>query len=401
MLNIFKIKQLKISDLTLLLIIGGLYSLGLFLSNTFVNVYLWRQANDFITIASYNLAIYFFQAITFIIAGKIAKKIDRIIVLRLGVSFLAIFFLTVLLVGKNASTFHLLLGTLLGIGYGFYWLAFNLLTFEITEPDTRDYFNGVMGGLESLGGMIGPLLAGIIINAMVATRGYMVIFSISLLFFILAIIISFFIKRRHATGKYQLKQIIISLKENLNWKYVIFANVAQGIREGLFIFVITILVFIMTNSELSVGIFNLVIFSVSFIMYIIVTKYIKLENRNRYILIGSIVISISILLLYINFSFLFALIYAVIIGISHPILNVPFNSLSYDVIGKSNFAKELRIEYVVTLELFVNLGRCFAVIVFIVFLILFPSLFTIKVLLIVISHSYLFIYYFMKKIQLN
>ena len=112
-------------------------------------------------------------------------------------------------------------------------------------------------------------------------------------------------------------------------------------------------------------------------------------------------ISISILLLYINFSFLFALIYAVIIGISHPILNVPFNSLSYDVIGKSNFAKELRIEYVVTLELFVNLCRCFAVIVFIVFLILFPSLFTIKVLLIVISHSYLFIYYFMKKIQLN
>jgi len=34
-------------DLLLLLLIGGLYSLGIFLSNTFVNVYLWRQTNDF------------------------------------------------------------------------------------------------------------------------------------------------------------------------------------------------------------------------------------------------------------------------------------------------------------------------------------------------------------------
>src|SRR5690625_4540274 len=75
-------------DLTLLLTIGGLYSLGIFLSNTFVNVYLWRQSNDFITIGLYNLAIFVFQPITFIVAGKLAKKIDRILVLRLGVIFL-------------------------------------------------------------------------------------------------------------------------------------------------------------------------------------------------------------------------------------------------------------------------------------------------------------------------
>src|SRR5690625_214577 len=83
-------------DLILLLVIGGLYSLGIFLSNTFVNVYLWRQAQDFLIIAMYNLAIFIFQAITFVIAGRVAKKVDRIIVLRLGVSFLSIFFLTVL-----------------------------------------------------------------------------------------------------------------------------------------------------------------------------------------------------------------------------------------------------------------------------------------------------------------
>src|SRR5699024_4397928 len=180
-------------DLILLLSIGGLYSLGIFLSNTFVNVYLWRQSNDFLTIATYNFAIFLFQGITFIIAGKLTKKIDRIFVLRLGVIFLAFFFITVLLLGQLAAKYNVLLGCLLGIGYGFYWLAFNVLTFEITEPDTRDFFNGFMGALESLGGMIGPLLAGIIIANMKTNIGYMTVFSISLGLFIFAIIGSFFI----------------------------------------------------------------------------------------------------------------------------------------------------------------------------------------------------------------
>src|SRR5690625_4680736 len=116
-------------DLFILLIIGGLYSLGIFLSNTFVNVFLWRQTNDYLTIAYYNLAIFIFQPLTFVVAGKFAKMVDRIIILRTGVIFLSIFFLTVLIIGDKAAVFNILLGCLLGIGYGFYWLAFNLLTF--------------------------------------------------------------------------------------------------------------------------------------------------------------------------------------------------------------------------------------------------------------------------------
>src|SRR5690625_3113691 len=207
-------------DLTLLLTIGGLYSLGIFLSNTFVNVYLWRQSNDFITIGLYNLAIFVFQPITFIVAGKLAKKIDRIIVLRLGVIFLSFFFLTVLIIGKHAATFNILLGCLLGIGYGFYWLAFNVLTFEITEPETRDFFNGFMGGLESLGGMVGPLLAGIIISKMTTHIGYMTVFSISLGLFVLAVVSSFFLKRRKASGKYELKKVFQRFLPDANWRNV-------------------------------------------------------------------------------------------------------------------------------------------------------------------------------------
>src|SRR5690625_7282495 len=103
-LKLFSGKMDINKDLIFLLVIGGLYSLGIFLSNTFVYVYLWKQAGDYITIAVYNLAMFIFQPLTFILAGRIAKKVDRVIVLRLGVSFLSIFFLTVLIIGEDRTS---------------------------------------------------------------------------------------------------------------------------------------------------------------------------------------------------------------------------------------------------------------------------------------------------------
>src|SRR5690625_2835418 len=254
-------------ELLLLLFIGGLYSLGIFLSNTFVNIYLWKQSGDYITIAIYNLEIYIFQLATFIIAGKIAKRIDRIIVLRLGVIFLSIFFLYVLIIGDSAIKYNFMLGSLLGIGYGFYWLAFNVLTFEITEPETRDFFNGFLGVLQSFGGMIGPILAGTIIAKMEDNIGYNVIFTISFILFICAVAGSFFLNRRKAEGSFHFKRILQERRNNNNWKRILYANSFQGLREGIFAFIIAIWVFLITESEFALGTFNLVLSGLSFLFY--------------------------------------------------------------------------------------------------------------------------------------
>ncbi len=45
---------------------------------------------------------------------------------------------------------------------------------------------------------------------------------------------------------------------------------------------------------------------------------------------------------------------------------VPYSSITYDVIGKSRNAAELRIEYVVVKELFLNSGRVISILLFII-----------------------------------
>ncbi|UOE95715.1 MFS transporter [Alkalihalobacillus sp. LMS39] len=387
-------------DLTLLLVIGGMYSLSIALSNTFVNVYLWKQSGEFMDIALYNLASVFMQPIAFIVAGLWAKKIDRVIVLRLGVSFLSVFFFTVLFLGGNANEYLLLLGALLGIGFGFYWLAFNVLTFEITEPETRVFFNGFLGLVTSLAGMIGPIFAGILITRMEKFTGYTFIFAISLILFVAAVITSFFLERRSAKGSFHFLKILKERKNNKNWKHVLHAHFFQGLREGTFVFVISVWVYITTQSELALGTYGLVASAVSFVSYYIATRMIKEQFRKKAILLGGIILYLAIFLIIFDLTFTKLIIYAVVISIAYPTLLVPYVSLTYDVIGKGWKAAEMRVEYIVVRELFLNGGRIVSILAFLATITLFNEEQGIPGLLLVIGAGHLILYFFIRHVHL-
>lgn len=388
-------------DLLYLLFIGGLYSLSIALSNTFVNVYLWKQSGQFEDIAIYNLSMVVMQPITFILAGRWAKRIDRVIVLRLGVTFLSVFFLSVLFIGERASDFLVLLGVLLGIGFGFYWLAFNVLTFEITEPDTRDFFNGFMGLLASFAGMVGPILSGWIISSMEEFTGYTVIFSISLGLFTGAVILSLFLKRRPANGNFSFREILKERKRNVNWNRILSAHFFQGLREGTFVFVISVWVFITTNSELALGTFGLVNSAVAFIFYYLASRLIKPAYRKKAILIGGIILYAAIFLIIFDLSFTRLIIYAAVIAIAYPVLLVPYLSLTFDVIGKGWKAAEMRIEYIVVKELYLNSGRITSILLFLFAITFFDESQSIPILLTIIGAGHTIIYFFIRKIQVN
>lgn len=387
-------------DLKLLLMIGGLYSLSVALSNTFVNIYLWRQSGEYFALGLYNLAIVLMQPITFILAGRWAKKIDRVIVLRIGVIFLALFYLTVLIVGTNASKLLLLLGALLGIGYGFYWLAYNVLTFEITEPETRDFFNGFFGILSSVGGMIGPIGAGYIISRMSNTTGYTIVFGLSLTLFSIGVLLSFFLTRRPARGKYYFKRIFAERKNSLNWNLVTNAHFFQGLREGTFAFIISVFVFISTGSELSLGTFGLINSGISFIAYYFVSRMLKKHLRKKAIFIGGLTLFLSIFLIIFDVTYPKLLLYAAVIAIAYPLLLVPYTSMTYDVIGRGWKAAEMRIEYIVVKEVFLNSGRAVSIFIFLIGVSLFRPEVVIPYLLLLLGAGHMLIYYFVRKIDM-
>ncbi len=387
-------------DFKFLLLIGGLYSLSTALSNTFVNIYLWKQSGQFFDIGLYNLTVVVFQPITFILAGRWAKKVDRVIVLRIGVLCLALFYMAVLFFGSKAADFLILLGAILGIGYGFYWLAYNVLTFEITEPETRDFFNGFLGVLTSIGGMIGPFTAGFIISRLEKFTGYTVIFGISLTLFSIAAFLSFFLKRRPSEGEYWFRRILTERKNNIDWKMITNAHFFQGLREGVFVFIISVFVYLSTKSEMALGTFGLINSGVSFIAYFFISRMIKKTQRKKAILLGGCILYGSIFLIVFDISYAKLLFYAATIAVAYPLLLIPYMSMTYDVIGKGWKAAEMRIEYIVVRELFLNAGRCVSILSFLFAVSFFDEKKSIPILLLFVGAGHSFIYFFIRKIKL-
>src|SRR5699024_12537787 len=91
--------------------------------------------------------------------------------------------------------------------------------------------------------------------------------------------------RRKATGKYELTEVYREIRLNQNWKHINYANLFFGIREGTFVFVITIWVFLITQSELALGVFHLVLNGVSLVGYIVIGKVITSNIKKQAIII--------------------------------------------------------------------------------------------------------------------
>ena len=54
------------------------------------------------------------------------------------------------------------------------------------------------------------------------------------------------------------------------------------------------------------------------------------------------------------------------IAVAYPLLLVPYISITYDVIGRGWKAAEMRVEYIVVREIYLNAGRIFSILLFLV-----------------------------------
>jgi YQGE family putative transporter len=177
------------------------------------------------------------------------------------------------------------------------------------------------------------------------------------------------------------------------------AHFFQGLRDGTFIFVISVLVFISSGSELALGTFGVINSSLAFLGYSIIPRFIKPYNRKKAILLGSIILYLAVFLIVFDVTYPRLLIYGSVIAVAYPTILVPYISTTYDVIGRGWKAAEARIEYIVIREIFLNLGRIVSILTFIAAVTFFHEEQSIRVLLGIIGASYIGIFLFIRKIS--
>ncbi|MFC4776997.1 MFS transporter [Paenibacillus sp. GCM10023252] len=346
------------SQAILLLAVQALFGTAHALSGTFLAVYLWKASGSYMLIGWFTFGQYITSGLTFWLAGKWVKEHNKMNSLRLGIVLSGVFYCLVLLLGTTAKQYGVPLGILNGMAGGFFWIAFNVIYFEITEPDNRDRFNGWAGLLSSFAGIAAPWISGLLITSMKGERGYQLIFTISLVIFGLTVILSFWLRKRKSEGQYQWLHGLHQLREKGNsWRRVLPAIVAQGVREGVFMFLVGLIVYIATEDERKLGAFSLITSSVALVSFWLAGKRLRPSNRNPSMLIGTIMITLFILPLFYEMNYMTLLVFGIGTALFMPLYIIPMTTRIFDLIGQSEQSVREREEFIVLREAGLTTGR--------------------------------------------
>ncbi|AWX57032.1 MFS transporter [Brevibacillus brevis] len=348
----------------LLLLVNAVFIAAGALSGTFVNVYLWKVKSQFAPIAWFTFSAHLAGALTFWLAGWYVKNLNKMNVLRAGMAVSALFYLLVLLAGPKAVSYAVPLGLVQGMASGFFWLSFNVVYFEITNADNRDLFNSWAGLLASIGGMLAPWISGLLITRLPGNSGYSLIFGISLALFVVGVFISFFLKKRQSEGTYAWSFSLRCLRDQPEWRWAAGALAGQGLREGVFGFVIGLLVYISTKSEMTLGNYWLITSAVGLVSYFLIAKWFTPRYRKWGMLAGSVIMWGILFVFFWQVSFTTLIIFGIAVSIAYPLFSVPMLSTIFDLIGTNEESARNRVEYVVLREFALDVGRLVGILVF-------------------------------------
>ncbi|GGA23517.1 MFS transporter [Paenibacillus physcomitrellae] len=339
----------------LLLAVNACNALGTSLSSIFINVYWYKLTQDMSQTLLFNLITYLAWLPAFAAAGWLSKKASRTKALWIGSAVQVLFYISVLGLGTESSKWLTALGILNGIGQGFYWMSVNVLSVDVTSPENRDWFNGINGIAGAVSGMIGPLVAGIVVGAMPQMAGYTTVFMLSFVCFLVSLLTALLLPKDRPEGGFDWRSLLQTLQHK-EWRSLTFAFVGIAFRDGVLSVAVWLWLYIATGSESSTGQYAFLTTLLSVGGFYVVGRFAKEHLRWRFMVFGAVLISLSMtgITLLTTWSLVF---YAVVSAACRPFFDAPFNTTAFNAIGRFDRNGTIRIELVVWREAALSVGR--------------------------------------------
>lgn len=259
------------------------------LPGVFINTFLLGQTDDTNVVLAYNFVFFASGAVFMVIAVYTLRRLGPGLVAVVGIVGYNLLYLFLIILGERASEFHLLLGALTGFADGFYWLAYGHLLSAYTSVANRDKGMAAISIAGSIVNLIIPLFSGMLISKIGGTQGYLTVFGMAFGVAIVTGIVAVALPRPH------IHDVAISYKKaiSVSWKdkplrYSLLGQATKGIREGAFLFVMSILLYQLVKSEMLIG-FNTFLSAIaSIIAYGLMHRFITGKNRVKWMKWGVI-----------------------------------------------------------------------------------------------------------------
>lgn len=348
----------------ILLLLGTLFVAGYTLSGMFVNVFIWKVDHSFIAIGWFNFTLYASLPIGFLGAGYLATRMGELWMVRAGVIVLAVFFLTLLSLGQRSAHHVVWLGAFYGGGQGLYWYGFHVLTFDFTQCGNRARFNALAGVFATLAGTLGPFLAGFVLADGRHYSGYHVIFAASLALFAVLFVVSFRIRQQRVPEPMRLREGF-RFRQDPDWRALLVGQAVFGLREGVFAFLIGLLVFFVSKSEVGLGEYTLWTGILSLFAFYLAGRVAGREGRRVVVLqVAGLCLAAAACVFLWRLSGGTMILYGIVTACSLPFVTVALGVMQMNEIDESQETARHRSAHLIAREMALGVGRVLGVSIF-------------------------------------
>lgn len=278
------------------LLVHASFLISVKLPGVFINTLLLGESNDLGVVMLYNLSFFLAGAGSMVLAAQVLHKTSPSFVAVVGVMGYNVLYLALvvlLLTGQTVSDYHIILGIFMGVADGFYWLAYGNLLSDCTGFDNRDSGMAIISICMSVVNLCIPLLSGWIIFVVGGISGYLVVFALA---FGVSVVTSFLALRlpkgSHAAGgRVEYGRTLSLVFKSKRLFYSLSAQGVKGIREGVFTFILSIVLYQLVKSELLIGVNTFIAALVSMLSFTMMSRVLSQKNRIKWMTVAASVLS--------------------------------------------------------------------------------------------------------------
>lgn len=341
------------------ILMNALYSVADSLCSVFVSVYFYINSMDVTLVFQHYVTLYIATPIAFIFAGWYAKTRDRTYVFRIGLILHAIYYALLLYLQEESVNHVIALGAFFGITWGFFWAGNNTFQFDYsTGAKGREYFLGLISSVGSAAKLVAPFLSGAIIAASATPeRGYHVIFSVALVIYLVAILASFRIPHVRTGRPFRIRRALFPPREHRDWRLILLASASLAGSFHIFHFLMGILMYMQSGTEVAVGGYVSLQGLVSVITAFVVGHFVVPETRSRYMFWGVVFLVLAGAVVTWQITLVTLVIFAFLRSVSLPLFGIPHTAVRFEVMQDTAGMSDERIEYLCAWEVPLAIGR--------------------------------------------
>jgi MFS transporter, YQGE family, putative transporter len=347
-----------------MVLVHGAYTAANLLAGAFLSIFLWRASHDLAPIALYSGLCALMIPAAFVANGLVWRGIGAGASIRLGLFGCGCSYLVILMLGKDAPHWVVLLGLLRGVAEGFYWSGFHLVTYDTTSDRDRDRYFGAQATASLFLTATLPPAAGAIIVA--GTRvggtycGYQLVFALSAVVLMAAMVLAGRLPSS-ARQRLSLRRVATLARRNPDWRWVTRARLADGFTGSLIGLVLTILMFLVLKNEQQVGNFNGLMGLLGVGISLGLAAFMKPRHRIACALVGGSLLVLSTFLLPLYLTAWAIIAFGLLRAIGGPLHGNALAPVALQVIDRDPAPATMRYDYIVHQELCLGIGRVLSI----------------------------------------